>query len=138
MMQNFLDKLRSNAQKLMEGRYGSDQLCMALVVVALVLSVIALWAGRWLNIVALLILAVAILRIFSRNHAARRAENRTFLRVFAKPRQMWRRQYTKWVNRKTKAYVRCPHCGAEFALPKGKGRLRATCPRCGEKSDHTV
>lgn len=28
----------------------------------------------------------------------------------------------------------CPTCGTKLRLPRGKGTLRATCPRCGEKT----
>jgi Holliday junction resolvasome RuvABC ATP-dependent DNA helicase subunit len=29
----------------------------------------------------------------------------------------------------------CPKCQTKMRLPRGKGTIRATCPRCGEKSD---
>ena len=137
-MQEFLDKVRAGVQKFMSGRYGGDQLGTTLVVVSLIFSILANWLGRWLTIVALVLLVVAFARILSRNIEARRKENRAFLNAVAAPGKWFRRQRTKFVNRKTKAYVRCPHCNAEFALPKGEGRLRATCPKCGEKSEHTV
>lgn len=137
-MQGFLDKVRGGVQKFMSGRYGGDQLGTVLVVISLIFSILANWFGRWLTIVALILLILAFVRIFSRNLEARRKENQTFLTAVAKPGKWFRRERTKFVNRKTKAYVRCPHCHAEFALPKGKGRLRATCPKCGEKSEHTV
>ncbi|AEB06765.1 hypothetical protein Corgl_0651 [Coriobacterium glomerans PW2] len=35
-----------------------------------------------------------------------------------------------WVNRKTTKYFRCKTCGAMMSVPRGKGRIRVTCPRC--------
>lgn len=137
-MQEFINKVRNGARNLMNGRYGSDQLGTTLVIVALVLTILSNWLGRWLSIVALLILIVVFVRMFSKNIEARKKENDAFVSFLPGANTWIRRQRVKWSNRKTKAYVRCPHCNAEFALPKGKGRLRATCPKCGEKSDHTV
>lgn len=34
----------------------------------------------------------------------------------------------------TTLVVDCPKCAAKLRLPRGKGTLRATCPRCGEKT----
>lgn len=34
----------------------------------------------------------------------------------------------------TTLVVPCPKCEAKMRLPRGKGTLRATCPRCGEKT----
>lgn len=34
----------------------------------------------------------------------------------------------------TTLVIPCPRCEAKMRLPRGKGTLRATCPRCGEKT----
>lgn len=39
----------------------------------------------------------------------------------------------KWENRKTTKYIKCPTCGQTLAVPKGKGKIRVTCPKCGTK-----
>ena len=137
-MQDFIDRMRSNARRFMRGRYGIDQLGWALLIVAFLCALLSVWVGKWLNVVTLALLGVACWRILSTNLESRRNENRLYLTLIDKPRTWFGRQKTKWDNRKTKAYVRCPHCQTEFALPKGKGKLRATCPSCGEKSIHTV
>ena len=137
-MQGFLDKVKNGIATFMDGRYGGDQLGVVLVAFALILSLLSNVAGKWLLILALAALVYAIVRMLSRDKAARNKENVAFLRAIAKPWKWCHRQRVKFQNRKTKVYVRCPNCHAEFALPKGKGHLRATCPKCGEKSEHTV
>ncbi len=138
-MQGFLNSVRDRVSRFMYGRYGGDQLGMTLVVASVVCTVVASLAGwRWLSLLSIVLVLVELWRMLSRDHAARSNENQAFLSAVATPRAWVRRQQGKWANRKTKAYVRCPHCHAEFALPKGKGRLRATCPKCGQKSEHTV
>lgn len=137
-MQGMLEKLRASLMRFMRGRYGTDRLGLALMGAALVFSVIALWTRYWASIVALILLLITAFRMLSKNIPARQREEQAFLALIAKPLAFTRRRRTMWENRKTKAYVRCPHCHTQFALPKGKGKLRATCPKCGEKSEHTV
>lgn len=40
-----------------------------------------------------------------------------------------------WRDRKTKAFLKCPTCGTTLAVPKGKGRLIVTCPKCHTKME---
>lgn len=38
-----------------------------------------------------------------------------------------------WHERKTTLFFRCKSCGAILSVPRGKGHIRVTCPRCGTK-----
>lgn len=40
-----------------------------------------------------------------------------------------------WKERKTKAFLKCPTCGQTLSVPKGKGRLIVTCPKCHTKME---
>ena len=138
-MRDFLNKLRESHLRFMRNRYGGDQLGLVIVSLSLVCTIITwLTHWRWLSVVSLAALAFELWRMYSRDIPARARENQAYLDITEQPRSWIRRQRGKWANRKVKAYVRCPHCHAEFALPKGKGKLRATCPKCGKKSEHTV
>lgn len=35
-----------------------------------------------------------------------------------------------WKERKTKAFLKCPTCGTMLSVPKGKGKIIVTCPKC--------
>lgn len=35
-----------------------------------------------------------------------------------------------WKDRKTKVFLKCPTCGQTLSVPKGKGRMIVTCPKC--------
>ena len=59
-MQSFIERVRANVLKFMEGRYGTDQLGLGLIAVALVFSLLGMFAWRWANIVSLVLLAVVI------------------------------------------------------------------------------
>ena len=120
------------------GIYGIDRLNVALLLLAAVLGLLAYCVAPWVGAFALLPLVSALIRMLSHDHVARSLENRTFVRLVAGPDAWLRLSWAMVRNHKTKAYVPCPHCGTYFALPKGKGCVRATCPHCGQQSIHTV
>ena len=40
-----------------------------------------------------------------------------------------------WKERKTSAFLKCPNCGQILSVPKGKGKIRVTCPKCHAKME---
>ena len=125
MFRQFLYRLSAGFRNFMAGRYGTDKLGLTLLVAALVISLISAFLGG----VASLILSLlyyclmfwAIFRMFSRNTYARYEENRKFLRFFD---QLKDRQHR---------YFECPKCRQSVRVPRGKGKIAITCPRCREK-----
>ena len=37
----------------------------------------------------------------------------------------------QWANRKVYHYYRCPKCRQKLRVPRGRGRIQISCPRCG-------
>ncbi len=117
----------------MVGRYGMDELMQAMMIVACVLIVINFFAQSGiLSTLSLLLMVLALFRCYSRNHQARRKELDTYLRLMEKPKAWWRLTNKRYENRKSTLYFKCKGCGAMLNVPKGKGRMRVTCPKCGE------
>lgn len=130
-MKNFLDRLGWKLAAWMEGRYGPDNLSNFLLITGAILAFVSIIPGLdlvWL--VALVLLVWGFFRTFSKNHARRRQENETWLRISARPRQAFELLNKKWTGRATTKYFRCKGCGAILSVPKGKGKLRVTCPKC--------
>ncbi len=40
-----------------------------------------------------------------------------------------------WRERKTTRFLKCPNCGQMLSVPKGKGKIRVTCPTCHAKME---
>lgn len=128
-------KIGSAFRRFMQGRYGSDELNMALLVGAVVLSIVnvilglflrenALYAGvisPTLYVLMLLPLGFNIFRCLSRNIYKRRQENRRFVNFLTRLRDGEHR------------YFRCPGCKQRVRVPRGKGKLNIRCPKCGCK-----
>ena len=124
-----------SVRKFMYGRYGSDQLNIVLLVAALAVSLPNSFLSltfrnsfvyiRILNpilyLVMLALLGFGIFRMLSRNIYARQKENRKF-------RQLW----TCLTDRKNR-YFRCPKCKQTVRVPRKRGKINITCPKCGER-----
>ena len=116
----------------MVGRNGTDDIVRAAIIVAFVLLLIECFVPTGvLSVVSFALIAYAIYRSCSQNVAARRRENERFLEMTAKPRKRISLLGKKWRNRKTTSYFACRQCGATLSVPKGKGKIRVTCPKCG-------
>lgn len=123
--------MRAWLQRFMYGRYGYDQLNWFLLVLYLVLYFLSLLTRIGLfSAIGTVVILLALFRVFSRNLPKRRAENARFMQA-AGPAIRW------WKLRKTMAqdkdhrYFKCPNCGQQLRVPKGKGKLNITCRNCG-------
>jgi len=118
----------------MMGRYGPDHLSIALVVLSLVLNLLhGALKYTMLMYISYALLAIALLRMLSRNIVRRRAENDKFIRYWWPIRTRAKRATSNLKYRKTHKYFQCPSCSNTLRVPRGKGKLQVTCPKCGER-----
>lgn len=132
MILNFLTKLRYRMQGWMIGRYGSDKLSRDINILALILmlasSVTRIAVLYWLGF-ALFVLG--LMRVFSRNRQRRSAENSAYLnwRHNAKTWFYMRKQHL--ASMKYYRFFKCHSCKQKLRVPRGKGKIAITCPKCG-------
>jgi DNA-directed RNA polymerase subunit RPC12/RpoP len=120
----------------MYGRYGNDQLGNFLFVVYLVLFVVQFFcrgtiAGSVLITLGYLVIIVYFFRCFSRNIYKRQRENQMFLRAWNPVKnyfRFWRMRIQERGG--TKKLYRCPKCHQTIRVPKGRGKIAITCPKC--------
>ena len=117
-----------------QGRYGVDQLSRALIIASLIVSVISWFFGRAPAG------AFALFRMLSRNFYARQQELARYMNMERSVRNWWqtlriRRQNFVNVQKEKKKYkyLTCPQCMQKLRVPKGKGRIRVTCSKCGNR-----
>ena len=122
----FTSKLSAGLRSFMSGRYGTDRLNMVILCTGLVASLLSamIRVFPWnllLMVLSYALMIWAIFRTMSRNTYRRYQENRKFLQVFERLR-----------DRQNK-YFDCPKCHQTVRVPRGKGKISITCPRCKEK-----
>ena len=126
MLRDLIGKFTAGLRRFMAGRFGTDRLNMVILCAGLVLVIIyglvpnailklILWAASY----GLMIWAV--FRSLSRNTYKRYQENRKFSQFFDQLKDREHRYYD------------CPKCHQPVRVPRGKGKISITCPRCREK-----
>ncbi len=118
-------------RKFMMGRYGVDQLAAGLLFLSFILSVIFYIFP--LGLLSYLVYApfiLFLLRALSKNHNARQKENMAFLKLW-NPIAAWVGKKSRRLSSyRTHRYFKCPGCSQEVRVPKGKGKIKITCPKC--------
>ncbi len=122
----FTAKLSAGLRNFMAGRYGTDRLNMVILCTGVVASILSslvrlpiLSLIFWLLSYGLMIWAIC--RTLSRNTYKRYQENRRFMQFFDRLKDRRNR------------YFDCPKCRQMVRVPRGKGKISITCPRCREK-----
>lgn len=152
---NFLYRLAS----FMNGRRGWDQFGLFLMIASFVIEIIGnILRIRLIYYIGLAMFFYCVFRIFSKNIFKREMENRKFMSFwfrFKNGKQFWEQKrqekeqkkngtYTYTEEEREKngsggktvyAYYYCPSCKQQVRIPAGKGRVKVTCPRCGENFD---
>lgn len=110
----------------MEGRYGTDRLNMVILGIGLAASVLSMVVhctpvNLVLFVLSYAMMIWAIFRGLSRNTYKRYQENRKFLQITGRLKDRQNR------------YFDCPQCRQMVRVPRGKGKISITCPRCHEK-----
>lgn len=124
--------MRERFHRFMAGRYGTDALNQFLSIVSIVLLLVALltrvnlftWVGMG-------VLIWCYYRTFSRNIPKRTEENYKFYTLKQQLEGKVRSLKEQWANRKLYHYYRCPQCRQKLRVPRGRGRIQISCPRCG-------
>ncbi len=124
--------MRERFRRFMAGRYGTDALNQFLSIVSIVLLLVALltrvnlftWVGMG-------VLIWCYYRTFSRNIPKRTEENYKFYTLKQQLEGKVRSLKEQWANRKLYRYYRCPQCRQKLRVPRGRGRIQISCPRCG-------
>lgn len=122
----FSTKLSQSVSRFMAGRYGTDRLNMVILGAGLVASLLSVWCRSDLVCMIFFVLSYALMiwaifRSLSRQTYRRYQENRRFLQIIDR------------VKDRNHRYYDCPKCRQLVRVPRGKGKISITCPRCGEK-----
>ncbi len=113
-------RLGDGIRRFMEGRNGIDALAWFWCVLGIAINLLGSILGlSILPMAAFVPLLLCFMRVFSRDVSRRYEENERFQQFFARIR-----------GRKTYCYFRCPSCKTQVRVPRGKGKIRITCPSC--------
>lgn len=117
--------------RFMYGRYGNDQLSRLYLSLAMACLIMNLFTHLAVFYAAgLMLLGYGMYRSFSKDIAKMSAQNQKYLN--------WRYQRAvklnhvkqHWAQRKDYCFFRCPSCKQKVRVPRGRGKIAITCPKC--------
>lgn len=128
-------RFRDRFYQFMQGRYGVDQFSQFLSLAGLIIILISNFIpyGYILNIFGFVIFIYAYYRVFSRQTDKRYGENQKYLYKTEKVRKYFAGVKNRFQQRKTHKFFKCPNCKQRIRVPKGKGKIEISCPKCHTK-----
>ena len=124
--------MREKFRQFMIGRYGTDGLNQFLSFASIVMLLLSLLTRfslfTWLGAV---LLVLCYYRSLSRNISKRTDENYRYYAIKGRVDSKLRGLKEQWANRRVYHYYRCPQCRQKLRVPRGRGRIQISCPRCG-------
>lgn len=123
--------MRDKIMRFMQGRYGMDNFSRFLLAVGVVcLFLSSLFRVKVLNYVCWILLIYLYFRMFSKNVQKRCTENLAYERAKAKVKASFQEGLRVLRQAKTHRIFKCPQCEQKIRVPRGKGKIEITCPKC--------
>jgi len=131
-----MNRFRDRFIRAMYGRNGNDPFNKFLLIAALVILLVNMFLkGTFLYpVLSALILGLLVyvyFRMFSRNVYKRREENQKYLEIRYRVFGYLKGIKERWVQRKDYKFFYCPSCHATLRVPKGHGKIKIVCRKCG-------
>lgn len=127
--------MREKLLQFMAGRNGNDEFNRFLLAVDMLLILLSIvfskGIGRSLSPIALILLGLTYFRMLSRDRFRRSDENARYLRIRDKVIGALRIRKEQWLQRKDYKFFVCPACKATLRVPKGRGKIKIVCRKCG-------
>ncbi len=123
--------MRNRLARFMYGRYGSDDFCRFLLIAMFVCVILNMFIPTSIfYYIALVLLVYSYYRMFSKDINKRTQENQMYLRYKTRFTGYFSSRRKMMGYRKTHRIYSCPECRQKIKVPKGKGKIMITCPRC--------
>ena len=120
----------------MRDRYGTDDLNFFMMFLGFLLWGINLFLNNFIILLASVFLNIFFcFRIFSKNIPARRKELNFFNKYYHRYKQAISIIHKNLFKKDKNYYAICRNCRQTLRLPKGKGKIEVSCPKCGYKFD---
>ena len=126
MIRQFIQRMGYGLRNFMVGRYGTDKLNMAILGAGLIACLLSMFirfplVNLLLTLLSYALMGWAIFRSLSRNVYKRYQEKSRYLNLLNR------------FKAKEHRYFSCPRCRQSVRVPRGKGKIAITCPKCKEK-----
>ena len=130
-LSRFLYESRQRTARFMAGRNGNDAFNRFLLVCDLLLLLLSALLKGPFFLLAVALLGYIYFRMLSRSVYKRQDENSRYLRAKYKVQSRLRLAGERWKQRRDYKFFVCPSCRATLRVPKGRGKIKIVCRKCG-------
>jgi len=122
-----LEKIR----RFMLGRYGVDEVGKFLIILSLIFMALSTFTkSSVLYSLSIILLIFYIYRMMSKDYQRRYKENYLYIKYKNKISNPISKAKYNIGQRKIYHIYKCPSCKQKVRVPKGKGNITITCPKC--------
>lgn len=126
-----MNAFRERMTKFMYGRYGADDLSKVYLGAALACLIIYVFIRfSPIYFAGILLMGYSLYRSFSKNTAKMSAQNQKYLSWRYQRVVKWNNEKKHWAQRKEYRFYKCPDCRQKVRVPRGRGKIAITCPKC--------
>lgn len=130
-MKGFFQRMSYSLGRFMTGRYGYDEFSKLLLITGAVVAFLSCFPDlELLYFVAIIPIVYAMFRAFSKNYDKRRRELDKYFTLKRKVLGSFSSKKKQWAERKTHRFFKCKNCKTVLRVPKGKGKIKISCPKC--------
>jgi predicted membrane protein len=123
--------MKEKFRQFMVGRYGMDQLGQFLLWIGVIIMLLSTFlANAILSAVSFILLILCYIRMFSKDTGRRYGENQKYLVHKEKFLGFFKNFKSRREKNKNYHIYSCPTCKQKIRIPKGKGKICITCPKC--------
>ena len=127
--------MRERLLQFMSGRNGNDALNRFLLTTDFVLIILSVIFSKSFSFILIplifILMGITYSRMLSRDLVRRSDENYKYLRAKDKMLVHFRLIKERWIQRKEYKFFICPACKATLRVPKGRGKVKIVCRKCG-------
>lgn len=127
--------MRTRLNMFMLGRNGVDFLNKHLFCIAAVIAGVNLLFSGWVGVLPPVMAGYALFRTLSRNLPMRQAEDMVARAKYDRAKEKISGALHRAKQSRDFRFFSCPGCSSYLRVPRGKGRIQVTCPRCGHRFD---
>lgn len=121
----------------LRGIYGFDGLSCGLLLLSILINLVTAFVPldgiQKLNLISFVPMLLCILRVFSHNHQKRERENMRFMQMMHPVFEYFDTRGQEKEQSQIFKFFKCTACGQKIRVPRGKGKIEITCPKCGNK-----
>ena len=127
--------MRTWLNTFMLGRNGVDFLNKHLFRIAAVIAGVNLLLTWRIGFIPVVVAAYALFRTLSQNLTVRQMEDLTARETYDRTKEKITGALQRAKQRRDYRFFSCPGCASYLRVPRGKGCIQITCPRCGQRFD---